>query len=45
MATYRGVRHSACGAQLVTKDDNILSPKPSQEIYKVTIPQKQVGKR
>jgi hypothetical protein len=33
MATYKGVRHSACGAQLVTKDDNILSPKPSQEIY------------
>ncbi len=34
MATYRGVRHSAgCGDQEVTKDDGILSPIPSQQLW------------
>lgn len=33
MATYRGFRHSACGPQLVVKDDDILSLIPSQRLY------------
>lgn len=34
MATYSGVLHSAgCGGQLVTKDDDILSPTPSQKLW------------
>lgn len=34
MPTYRGLRHSeGVGGQLVMKDDNILSPKPSQKIW------------
>ena len=32
MTTYKGYRHSACGPQLVVKDDNILSPAPSQRL-------------
>jgi len=30
--TYKGYRHSACGPQLVVKNDDILSPAPSQGI-------------
>lgn len=34
MAVYRGFRHSGgMGNQLVTKDDDILSPAPSQKIW------------
>ena len=34
MATYQGLRHSdGAGAQLVLKDDNILSPSPSQKMW------------
>lgn len=34
MATYSGVVHSGgCGGQLVTKDDDILSPVPSQKLW------------
>ena len=34
MATYQGLRHSAgVGGQLVLKDDNILSPRPSQKMW------------
>jgi len=32
MTTYKGYKHSACGPQLVVKDDEILSPAPSQRI-------------
>lgn len=33
MTTYKGFKHSACGPQLVVKDDDVLSPHPSQELY------------
>lgn len=33
MTTYKGYRHSACGPQLVVKNDDILSPAPSQRLW------------
>ena len=33
MIHYRGFRHAEAGAQLVTKDDDILDPAPSQRIW------------
>ena len=33
MTTYKGYKHSACGPQLVVKDDDILSPAPSQRLW------------
>lgn len=34
MTIYRGLAQGECGGQLVTKDDDILSPVPSQKVYK-----------
>ncbi|GAI96461.1 unnamed protein product, partial [marine sediment metagenome] len=31
-ATYKGYKQSACGPQLVVRDDAILSPVPSQRL-------------
>ena len=33
MTNYEGYKHSACGPQLVVKNDDILSPAPSQRLY------------
>ncbi len=33
MITYKGYRHSTCGPQLVVKNDDILSPTPSQRLW------------
>jgi hypothetical protein len=33
MSTYRGYRYQACGPLTVTKDGQILSPAPSQEVW------------
>ena len=33
MTTYKGYRHSAGGPQLVVKNDDILSPAPSQRLW------------